>query len=139
MKAVAATLFLLLLSACEGDSRSKPSAPSPKTYDSVLDLAAALEREGLGCNNPDTGLKGYVTPRDTEAATCNLTGDFAQRNVTLLVNLKREEVAVVSDGLVGVAGANWAIATTHQRERQAQAIIGAIGGREVPTTVSPQP
>ena len=134
MKALAPVVLLLLLVACEEDSGSKLPAPSPESYESVLDLAAALEQEGLGCKNPETGLKGYFTPRNTEAATCNLTGDFGTRNVTLLVNSKGDEVATVSRGLVGVAGANWAIATGYQRERVARVIIEALGGRAVPAT-----
>lgn len=128
MKRAAAVLSLLLLIGCGETSETGQSESSPENYESVLDLAAALEENGLGCVDPDTSLKGLPLPEDTEAATCKLSGDFPPGDVTLWVNTGGDAITDSASGFAGVVGANWGVATDLQAEDQTAAIIDAIGG-----------
>ena len=132
MKAATVVLVLLSLIACTGNPGRDQSKPAPETYESVLDLAGALEDKGLGCKNPETALKGFPIVREnTEAATCRLQADGANDSVTLWVDTTGEDFEL--RGFVGVVGANWGIAMHPFLEEQAHAVIEALGGRAVPS------
>ena len=131
MKAATAALVLLLVSACAADTDINQSSPTPQTYKSALDLAAALEDKGLGCKEPNTALKGFPIRENTDAATCRLLGDGTNRKVTLWVDTTGEDFEL--RGFVGVVGANWGIAMHPFLEEQSPAVIDALGGRAIPS------
>lgn len=113
------------------------STPAPDDYESLADLAAALEAKGLPCKLEYQDMDAAGQETIEEFATCLLFADPG-KNVELWRfkdegSRDRWGAAFASSTLV-ITGPNW-IATPQDQER-ADAVRGAIGGSlsgKVPT------
>lgn len=126
----------IALSGCSDDGSGTPDAPSTGaaptsqpvagSYGSPAEVIAAMEANGLSCEEPETG----QFPGTDAATRCIFDGSEDVVVVRFATPEQREQFIAAKDELESlVVGDDWAVVTV--LEPTAQRIAGAIGGEVV--------